>query len=425
MSMDVIERLGPGLSGAAGLFRALASAPPVLQSVVGVALSSPTVQRDTFALLRLVQPRLTLPFNLVACYEGQGTLLLTRAADVRDVLAREADFAVVYGPRMRELTGGRDFFLGLQDGPEYRRDTSAMQAIVRPSDLDAVLAMARREAAAAVQNGAGAIDLPPMVSARIPALMVQQYFGVDAPVDQLVADATWMFLFLFSDLQANPKVREAALAAAARTNAAIAASMASAGPDTLLGRAVAAGAAGEPAFDRDGILANILGIVIGAIPTLSKAACLAVEELLARPEALARARRAAAQGREDSVAGYLWEALRFSPVNPFIYRRAVADTMIGETPIPKGRMVLAANLSAMHDDGAIDSPSTFRANRAWSSYILWGDGMHRCWGDRINRTILPAMLTPLLAQPDLAQDGPPDGRGIPFPATYRLRWAMV
>lgn len=420
--MDVIDRLGPGLTGAAGLFRALASAPPVLQSVVGVALSSPATQRDSFALLRLAQPRLTLPFNLVACYEGQGTLLLTRAADVRELLAREADFAVVYGPRMRELTGGRDFFLGLQDGPDYRRDTAAMRAIVRPGDLDAVLAMARREAAAAVHQGQGEVDLPPMISARIPALMVQQYFGVDAPVEQLVPDATMMFLFLFSDLNANPKVRAAALAAAARTNAAIAASMATAGPDTLLGRAVAAGAAGEPAFDHDGILANIIGILIGAIPTLSKAACLAVEELLGRPQVLARARRAAARGREDSVAGYLWEALRFSPVNPFIYRRAVRDTMIGEMPVPAGRMVLAANLSAMHDEAAIDEPATFRANRAWQSYILWGDGVHRCWGDRINRAILPAMLTPLLAQPGLRAQGPPDGRGIPFPASYPLCW---
>lgn len=422
--MDVIARLGPGLEGAAGLFRALAGNPAILKGVIGVALSSPASQRDAFALLRLVQPRLTLPFNLVACYEGDGTLLLTRDADVRAVLAREADFAVVYGPRMRQLTGGRDFFLGLQDGPDYRRDTAAMQAIVQPGDLDGVLAMARQEAAAAVAAGAGRIDLPPMLSARIPALMVQRYFGVDAPMPQLVADATMMFLFLFSDLQANPKVTEAALAAAARTNAAIDASMGTAGPDTLLGRAVAAGRAGDPAFDEDGIRANILGILIGAIPTLSKAACLAVEELLTRPEPLARARRAAADGREEGVAGYLWEALRFAPVNPFIYRRAVADTMIGETPVPAGRMVLAANLSAMHDGAAVDDPAEFRANRAWDRYILWGEGLHRCWGDRINRAILPAMLTPLLAMPGLTQEGPPDGRGIPFPASYPLRWDL-
>lgn len=423
-----VSHLAPALAGGMGLARALMATPAVAQAVVRVALSTPATQRDTFALLRAVAPRLTLPFNLIACYEGEGTLVLTRDADVRAVLAREADFTVVYGPRMRELTGGRDFFLGVPDGPAYRRDTGAMRRIVEPADLDGVIAMARREAAAAIAGATAAtgahqpvaFDLVPALSARIPALMVQQYFGVAAPVAQLVPDATMMFLFLFSDLEANPKVRDAALAAAGRTNAAIAASMPTAGPDTLLGRAVAAGAAGDPAFDHDGILANMLGIVIGAIPTLSKAACLAVEELLCRPEALARARGAARAGREQAVAGYVWEALRFSPVNPFIYRRAAFDTMLGDTPVPRGRMLLAANLSAMHDSARVAQPEAFRSRRPWADYMLWGDGLHRCWGDHINRAILPAMLMPLLARPGLAQQSPPDGGGLPFPRSYPL-----
>ncbi len=413
------DRIAPALAGGMGLFRALGSNPAVLQSVVRVALSTPTTQRDTFALLRLVAPKLALPFNLIGCYPAKGSMLVTRAADVRAVLSREADFTVVYGPRMRELTGGRDFFLGMQDSPHYRRDTAAMRAIVKPGDLDAVLAMARREAAAAINAGNGAIDLP-TITARVPAMMVRDYFGINAPAEQLIPDATMMFLFLFSDLEANPKVREAALAAAARTNAAIAASMATAGAETLLGRAVAAGRAGEPAFDHEGILANILGIMIGAIPTLNKAACLAVEELLTRPAALARARTAARAGKEASVAGYLWEALRFSPVNPFIYRRAVVDTMIGDTRVPADMMVLAANLSAMHDGDALPDPDDFRANRPWGQYILWGDALHRCWGDHINRTILPAMLMPLLAQKRLKQEAAPDGGGLPFPKSYKL-----
>lgn len=422
-------RFVAAVDGVSALGRLFLEASGGWRARVRAALTVPEGQRAAMAVLRWVKPHLTLKANLVACYEGEGTLLVTRAADVAEVLAREADFAVVYGPRMRALTGGRDFFLGLQDGPLYRRDTEAMAAIVNADDLDAVLVMARREAAAAVEaatgpEGGGVIDLPPVLSARIPALMVQQWFGVTGglALEQLIADATALFHYLFSDLGAEPQVTEAAMAAAARVNAAIGASQATAGPETLLARACARGAEGDPAFDADGVRTQMIGLLIGAIPTLSKAACLAVEELLRRPGALKGAERAARAGDEARVGDYLFEALRFSPVNPVIYRRAVADTRLGGTTVPKGRMVLAANLSAMHDGAAVDEPDQFRPGRPWDQYLLWGAGVHRCWGDRVNRAILPAMLMPLLAKPGLRQLAPPDGAGTPFPRHYRLTW---
>jgi cytochrome P450 len=345
---------------------------------------------------------------------------VTRAADFHAVIERQAEFEVVYGPRMRMLTGGRDFFLGMQDGPEYRRDTDAMRSIVKPDDLVPVMEMARAEAADALAGLE--VDLPPALSARIPALMVQQYFGVEMETEQLIADATVMFHFLFSDLGADPAVTAAAMAAKDRVNAAIDASAASARPGTLLARAVEAGKAGSTAFDADGIRANIIGILIGAIPTLSKASCLAVEELLRRPQALEGARAAAQAGDEARVADHLWEALRFNPVNPILYRRAAKDTHISDTPVAANTMVLAANLSAMFDEAVVETPTRFIAGRPWGVYALWGEGLHLCWGDRINKAILPAMLTPLLAKPGLRQLAAPDGQGTPFPRHYRLAW---
>lgn len=418
--MSAPERIAAALSGALGLGAAFLGASGGVKARLRAVLLSPAGQRHALAVLRLAHPRLMIGRNLVACYPAERSLLVSRAADVAEVLAREADFEVVYATRMRRLTGGRDFFLGLADGPAYRRDTAAMAAIVKPGDLDRVLGLARTEAAQAVA-GTG-IDLPPMLSARIPALMVERWFGVSMPMEQLIADATILFFYLFSDLTADPRVEAGAMAAKDRVNAAIDDSRATAGPETLLGRAVAAGAAGEPAFDADGIRANLLGILIGAVPTLSKAACLAVDELLRRPAELARARAAAGAGDEDAVAGYLWEALRFQPLNPILYRRTPRPTRLGDTDIPEGTMVLASNLSAMFDPERVATPRRFIVPRPWASYILWGEGLHRCWGDRINRAILPAMLTPLLARPGLRALGPPDGGGTPFPKSYRLAW---
>lgn len=410
-ALDGVSGLGAGFLAAKGGFKAR------LQAVLGSAAG----QRNAMAVLRFAKPRLPLKQNLIKCYEGEGSLLLTHAADFHAVIERQAEFHVVYGPRMRMLTGGRDFFLGMQDGPDYRRDTDAMRSIVKADDLLPVLAMARAEAAEALAGTN--IDLPPALSARIPALMVQQYFGVEMETEQLIADATVMFHFLFSDLDADPKISAAAMAAKDRVNAAIDASAASARPGTLLARAVESGRAGSTAFDADGIRANFIGVLIGAIPTLSKASCLCVEELLRRPQALANARAAAQAGDEAKVADHLWEALRFNPVNPILYRRAAQPARIGDTDVAANTMVLAANLSAMFDEAVVETPNRFIAGRPWGIYALWGEGLHLCWGDRINKAILPAMLTPLLARPGLLQLAPPDGEGTPFPRHYRLAWS--
>jgi len=123
------------------------------------------------------------------------------------------------------------------------------------------------------------------------------------------------------------------------------------------------------------------------------------------------------------VAAILWEALRFAPANPVIYRRTPADVMLGNTKISAGTMVIAANLSAMFDEAEISEPGRFIAPRPWEVYTLWGEGLHLCWGDRINRALLPAMLMPLLARENLRAASAPDGRGTPFPRHYRLLFA--
>ena len=415
------RRFMSAVDGVSGLGGGFLKAKGGLKARLAATLASPAGQRDAMAVLRFAKPRLELSQNLVKCYPADRTLLLTRAAEFHAVIERQAEFEVVYGSRMRMLTGGRDFFLGMQDGTAYRRDTDAMRSIVKADDLKPVMAMARAEAAAALAGSE--VDLPPTLSARIPALMVQQYFGVEMDTEQLIADATAMFHFLFSDLEDDPAVTGAAMAAKDRVNAAIDASAATAGPETLLGRAVASGKAGTSAFDADGIRANIIGIVIGAIPTLSKASCLAVDELLRRPKELAKARVLAQAGDEDGVAAYLWEALRFSPVNPILYRRTSRPTHIGDTPVAANTMVLAANLSAMFDEADVPQAHKFIAPRPWQVYALWGEGLHLCWGDRINKAILPAMLTPLLAKPGLKALSAPDGEGTPFPRHYRLWWA--
>jgi cytochrome P450 len=89
-------------------------------------------------------------------------------------------------------------------------------------------------------------------------------------------------------------------------------------------------------------------------------------------------------------------------------------------------MVMASNLSAMFDPLAVPSPNAFRTDRPWETYILWGTGMHACFGAHLNRANLPAILKPLLAKKNLRRAagaaGKIDQAGTPFPVHLHLEF---
>lgn len=406
-------------------------------------LLAPEGQRAVFAALRAFWPTLRLDRDFVKAYPNTATVLVTRRADVIEVLRRDADFAVVYEPRMREITGGANFFLGMQPGEDYERDTSAMRLAMRRGDVaETVAPRAAALAEAAVTQAGGALDVPRDLTLPIAADIVERYFGLPgAAPEQRIAWSTAMFWYLFGDLGADARVGAEARAAAAAArdwiDGAIAARKAAdgdevgdavgGGADDVLGRCLALQAAGVPGMDDRGVRDNLIGLFIGAIPTLSKAATLALDELLDRPDALRGACAAARAGDDALMAQHIWEALRFRPHNPVVYRRAVRATRIAASTlraraIPEGALVFAATHSAMFDGLDIPAPDQFRTDRPWSAYIHWGYGMHACFGGAINRAVIPAMLKPLLARPGLRRAGARDDGGTPFPQSLAVRF---
>ena len=120
-----------------------------------------------------------------------------------------------------------------------------------------------------------------------------------------------------------------------------------------------------------------------------------------------RGAQAAARAADRELVGqYLWEALRFSPQNFALLRLVEADTTIAagtdrETQVKAGATIFAGTLSAMHDERAIADPEDFRVDRPWSDYMLFGHGLHTCYGQQIVRNQLPAMMTALLEGPPI------------------------
>ena len=416
----------------------LAASGDGLKAKAAAALKDPRVQRISLRSLRAFLPNLVLSKPLVTAYPNTGTAIVTRYQDVVEVLDRNADFEVVYEPKMRAITGGENFFLGMQDTALYERDVSNLRLAMRRDDVAAIVEpAARRLAEQLVAKQTNRIDVPKDLSLLVPTAIVTDYFGITGTENNDLIDwATLMFWYLFVDLAGDPAIASKALDAAASCRSAIDAAIVSrkaagVAMDDVLGRCLVLQKANQPGMDDLGIRNYLIGLVIGAIPTISKACVQALDQLLDRPQALESA-QAAARGSDNALlAAHVFEAFRFNPVNPLIYRRATCDATIAAgslraRKIPKGTMVLASNLSAMFDPLKIEAPESFRIDRPWGEYMLWGYGMHTCFGAYINRAVMPVILKPLLAKPGLRRAAGNAGRidagGTPFPQHFSVEW---
>jgi len=314
---------------------------------------------------------------------------------------------------MRVVTNGPDFFLGMPNTPPYERDVAHMRSVIRRTDLPNVIApfvAAASEEIVAASNGH--LELVSQLTLPVATRMISGYFGCPpGSVPDLAAQASTIFAYLFADLTNDPAVDAAARDASAHVrdwlDRCIARHKAApANDDSVVSRCLALQATGLPSMDDIAIRDNLLGILVGAIPTTSKCCTQALDELFKRPDKLAAAQQAAIANDDANLAAYVFEALRFHPNNPGVFRTTLADYVVGKgtmhaTNIPAGTTVLAATQSAMFDDAAVDSPADFRVDRPSYAYMFWGVGPHTCFGQYINQVQIPGILKPLLQRKNL------------------------
>jgi cytochrome P450 len=382
-----------------------------------------------FAILRRIKPVLIL----------KNVALVTRFDDVQDVLVRDDVFQVTYGKKMRVVTDGNDFFLGMQNSPEYERDTTHMRAVIRRSDLSGIIAPSvANTAKSIVDSAAGGLDVVSQLGLVVPTRLVGTYFGCKPDSETDLANwASTIFQYLFTDLNNDPAVDTAARDASARTRAWLDAAIKTAKSqqgenqeDTVLARCLALQSAGLPGMSDVDIRNNLLGLLVGAIPTTSKCCAQALDELLKRPAELAKAQDAARAGDDATLAQYIFEALRFHPNNPGVFRVAAEEYVVGKgqlhaTTIPAGTSVLAATQSAMFDDRVVESPNKFKIGRPAYNYMHWGVGIHTCFGQYINQVQIPGILKPLLQRKNLRRVEGDAGTlkfSGPFPSSLRVQF---
>jgi cytochrome P450 len=383
-----------------------------------------------FAVLRRIAPILVL----------KNTAVVTRFDDVQEVLSRDDVFQVTYKDKMEIVAGGPNFFLGMQNSPEYERDHAHMLTVVRREDIaQQVAPFVADTAERLVAASAGRIDVVGQLGRLVPTRWIAAYFGCPSPSDEDLASwSTATFYYLFADIDNDPAVASAAREASAKTRAWLDASIAkrkaefvhigASQPDDVLGRCLTLQSIGLPGMDDLSIRTNLLGLFVGAIPTTSKCCAQALDELLKRPPDLAKAQQAAASNDDALLSDYIFEALRFNPNNPVVVRIATQDYAIAkgtsrETRILKGTSVVAATQSAMFDDRIVESPHEIRAGRPSYLYMHFGYGLHTCFGQYINRAQIPGILKPLLKRKNLrraARDAGQLAYSGPFPSTMTV-----
>ena len=342
-----------------------------------------------------------------------GWVMVTRLDDVQEVLTNEHVFNVPFGERMMEMTGGPNFVLGMQDGPDYKRNHAQILGAFKREDVAATVGPhSARLAAEIVAAGAGRLDAIEDLITRVPTELCESYYGVAIPDKRRFAQWTIaMSGYMFGPPGKRPDNAGTAVAASHLIRPIIDGAIrdAKAGgarPDTILGRFVAMQAQGEEGLTDEVIRGHLFGMITGFVPTNTIAAGNVLEMLLRRPEFMARARAAALADDDGLLCRCLFEVMRFMPINPGPFRVCVEDYTVAKgTPQAKtiraGTKLLVSTQSAMFDEMKVPRAAEFDPSRARKDYMLFGHGLHWCIGAYIAEAQITQMFKPLLKRAGL------------------------
>jgi cytochrome P450 len=383
--------------------------------------------RALFAELRETRPILDLPVMTV----------VSRWADVVDLLSRNETFQVTYAPHMDPSVG--PFMLARDGAVQNWRDKAAMRTLLRWDDLPAIRATAGETASsalAAVTQGAGGVfDVVAAVSRLVPLKTVQRCFGFPGPDDAtMLAWSRATQADMFHNLTNVSALLQADIAAGQAMQAWVASFIdarqpwADATGEDTVARILRLTGSGLSGLDRQGVISNICGLLVGAIETTSQAIVNATEQILLNPAQAALAIQAAHAGDNKTLDAVVWEALRFSPMTTFVLRVAAQPAVIApgtdhQVTVPAGRVVAAAIGSAMFDPAVFPGPDDFQT-RPRNLYLHVGFGAHICLGQYVAYEIIPETIRQILLIPGLHLlpngGSAVDAAGGPFAESFKL-----
>ncbi|UCI05721.1 cytochrome P450 [Mesorhizobium sp. B1-1-8] len=368
--------------------------------IAGFFLSDP---RWLLALLRRFWPNLAFG----------NFLLVTKGADVRDILERGDEFETPYGPEMAELARGSNFILGMQDGAAYRQMKSAVLSAFPPAEVEsAVRPIAERHSRDIMTRASPGFDAIAGLMKIVPVRICRDYFGLE--IDDETEFADWsisLSALFFSDPTASATTRQLAIVGGDRLIKVIDRSIAAirdkgGKDDRSLGRLVALMDQGRLSLaDLHSIM---LGMIAGFVPTNVLAGGNCLEVILSRPDARQAVDAALAANSTEKLDRAVLEAMRFKPIWVGPWRYTARDATIGkgtrrERLVKAGTVVMPATLSAMFDPEIVQRPNEFDTSRPHRDYMVFGHGIHLCIGAEIARIQIGECIRALFSKPKLSR----------------------
>ncbi|GGO60880.1 cytochrome P450 [Nonomuraea cavernae] len=373
--------------------------------------------RALFAELRERRPVFVTPAFTV----------VTRFADVTEVLSREEVFSVrIFGPRLDAALGG-PFMLGRDATPTNWRDKGLMRVMLDPRDTAGARELAGRIADELLDAALpyGRVDAVQALFRPVALGVSAGYFGFPGPDQQTLSRWTRAIVTDgFANFLGDPEIQAASIRAGAEMidylrgrlaehRAALRAGLDL--PDDIFTRLARTTLPSEIGLDDERILINMAGLPLGFVESGPGAMVEAVEQLLLRPQVLAEAVKAAADPDPGRFDRYVWEALRFNPFFKLLPRLCERDYVLAagtprSTLIPAGTVVLAAPASAMFDADVVTAPHEFRLDRPGHHQLFFGYGHHACLGVHPARAVVCEAVRRLLLRPGVRLLPPPEGR---------------
>jgi len=362
--------------------------------------------------------------------------LVARFDDVTEVLKQPTVFTVdLYKPKMGKYLMTED------DTDMHNTEKEIMLSLLKREDLPHIRNYVAQAGNNILENADGRIELINQYGRMVPALMVQNIFGLDGiKPDKLIEWSYWNQYDAFRNQHFHETGDSATVHEKTRQ------------ANRMLGIYVAFLLLGKwwhmfrgkPKKDtvtrmlqdyypkkskfsllRQGI--NAGGLLVGAVETTSEAVAHIFTQLVEHPKMLAKAIELAQQDETEAFDKICWEALRFKPIAPYIFRKASMDYTLGRgteraTTISQGSTVLNVIASAMFDPAAFDEPDQFNPERAYGQSFHFGFGSHECMGKTIGLIMIPEMVRQVLRRPGIKVVSPMEYLGKPFPEQYHFSW---
>jgi len=413
---------------------------------------------DFFSQLRARRPILVL----------SECTLVSRFVDISDALSMPNIFSArLYKPKMEVTDTNVGYLMAHDDNSLHFREKSLMQGFLNRDDLPRIRKIVKEAALEILHDNRFEIEIVNNYCRVVPAIMVQKYMGLDRiNIRKLLNWSYWAQYNTFHnqpfDLNSDEdfyridgehkkcfreltayikkllliklikvKVADRALFPFYFISNLIKGALGKEirrFDDDIVSRMLRSQFSKSVDFPLERIGANAAGLLIGSVETTSQAVAQILEFLVNKPDLLAKAKISAQAENPSEIDNIVWEALRFVPISPYLFRQTSENVVIAkgtdwETEIRAGTNVLLLTQSAMFDDYAYSNADIFSPERSWYHHFNYGFGIHDCLGKYIGMVMIPEMVRQVLLLNNLSELYPLDRKGTPFPEQYVLKWS--